>query len=99
MDSELNLLGGFRRNVAVQRMAEHLETTYWPSVLSETVEELLIDQIAQTVDEVASLLLDHGYGLEQIVVEVEKLRNSVEERDRSKYVDGGPITLLRQLAR
>ena len=99
MDSELNLLGGFRRNVAVQRMAEHLETTYWPSVLSETVEELLIDQIAQTVYEVASLFVDQGYGLEQIAVEVEKLRDSVEERDRSKYVDGEPIKLLRKLVR
>ena len=99
MDSELNLLGGFRRDIAVRRMAEHLETTYWPSVLSETVEELLIDQIAQTAYEVASLLIDQGYGLEQIAVEVAKLRDSVEERDRSKYVDGGPITLLRQPVR
>ena len=99
MDSELNLLGGFRRDIAVRRMAEHLETTYWPSVLSETVEELLIDQISQTVYEVASLLIDQGYGLEQIAVEVEKLRDSVEERDRSKYVDGRPITLLRQPVR
>ena len=99
MGSQLNLLGGFRRDVAVQRMTEHLETTYWSSVLSETVEELLIDQIVQTVDEVASLLIDEGYGLEQIPAEVEKLSDSVEERDRSKYVDGGPITLLRQLVR
>ena len=99
MDSQLNLLGGFRRDVAVQRMTEHLETTYWPSVLSETVEELLIDQIAQTAYEVASLLIDQGYGLEQIAVEVERLRDSVEERHRPEYVDGGPITLLRQLVR
>ena len=97
MGSQRNLLGGFRRDVAVQRMTEHLETTYWPSVLSETVEELLIDQIAQTVYEVASLFVDQGYGLEQIAVEVEKLSDSVEEQVRSKYVDGGPITLLRQL--
>ena len=84
MHSQLNLLGGFRRDVAVQRMTEHLETTCWPSVLSETIEELLMDQ---------------GYDVEQVPVKLEKLRDSVEERDRSKYVDGGPITLLRQLAR
>ena len=97
MDSQLNLLGGFRRDIAVRRMAELLETTYWPSVLSETVEELLIDQIAQTVDEAARLLRDQGYNFEQIGVEVERLRDSVEKRHRSEDVDAGPVTLLRQL--
>ena len=45
MDLHLSLINGRHRDEAVKRVADHLETMFWPSVLSSTLEDLLISQM------------------------------------------------------
>jgi hypothetical protein len=74
MDLHLSLINGRQRDEAVKRVADHLETMCWPSVLSSTLEDLLILQMLTTVDEVTALIVDHQVSLEQIIADVEPLR-------------------------
>ena len=74
MYSRLNLISGRQRNVVVKRMSDHLDPTYWPSVLSSTVEELLFQQMLQTVQEVTKLIREQGASVDQISDEAEALR-------------------------
>ena len=57
----MRLVDGRHRNEVIQLAAAHLDTGYWPSILSETLEGLLRKQAIQTLDEVARLM-DEGKG-------------------------------------
>ena len=74
MDLHLSLINGRHRDEAVKRVADHLETIFWPSVLSSTLEDLLISQMLRTVDEITALVADHQVSFEQIAADVEPLR-------------------------
>ena len=74
MDTHLSLINGRQRDEAVNRVVDHLETTFWPSVLSSTLEDLLISQMLKTVDEITSLVADHQVSLDEIVTDLEPLR-------------------------
>ena len=80
MYSRLNLISGRKRDVVVERMSDHLDTTYWPSVLSSTVEELLLFQMLQTVQEVTELIREQGASVAQISAEAEGLRTFLQDR-------------------
>jgi len=80
MYSQLNLISGRQRNVVVERMSDHLDTTYWPSVLSSTVEELLLLQMLHTVQEVTELIREQGASVAQISAEAEGLRTFLQDR-------------------
>ena len=80
----MNLIDGRKRNVAVHRLAAHVATGHWPSILSKTLEELLWQQTIQTLDEVARLIKDEGADLDRIVAESRVLQAGFQ----SEFLDG-----------
>ena len=80
----MNLIDGRKRNVAVQRLADHVDTGHWPSILSKTLEELLWQQTIQTLDEVARLIKDEGADLDRIVAESRALQAGFQ----NEFLDG-----------
>jgi len=80
----MNLIDGRKRNVAVQRLADYVDTGHWPSILSKTLEELLWQQTIQTLDEVTRLIKDEGADLDRIVAECRALQAGFQ----SEFFDG-----------
>ena len=74
MDVRLSLIDGRQRDEAVQRIANHQETMFWPAVLSSCLEDLLLSQVVATVEEIADLLANHGISWSQIFASREGLR-------------------------
>ena len=73
----MRLVDGRHRNEVIQLTAAHLDTGYWPSILSETLEGLLRKQAIQTLDEVARLMADEGAGLQRILAEKDDLQETL----------------------
>ena len=73
MNAPMSLLDGHHQYHLVQRVSEYIDTTYFPSVLSEAIEELLIKQVLHTVNQVEKMLMSEGYVIGQLAIEAEKL--------------------------
>ena len=73
MISPFSLLAGHHQFYAIQKAMNYVETTHFPSVLSESIEELLIKQVVHTVNQVERMLMDEGYVVGQLAIEVEQL--------------------------
>lgn len=73
MDSPLSLLSGQHQYHVIQKASDYLETTHFPSVLGEAIEDLLIKQVLHTVNQVERMLISEGYVVGQLAIEAEKL--------------------------
>jgi len=73
MDSPLSLLSGQHQYHVIEKVNNYVETTHFPSILSEAIEELLIKQVLHTVNQVQRMLINEGYVAGQLVIEAEKL--------------------------
>lgn len=73
MNSPISLLDGHHQHNLVQRVSEFTDTTHFPSVLSEAIEELLVKQVLHTVNQVEKMLMSEGYVIGQLAIEAEKL--------------------------
>ena len=73
MESPFNLLGGQHQHHVLQKATDYMETTHFPAVLSEAIEELLIKQVLHTVNQVERMLMSEGYVVGQLAIEAEKL--------------------------
>ena len=73
MESPFSLLGGQHQYHVLQKAADYLETTHFPEVLSEAIEELLVKQVLHTVNQVERMLMSEGYVVGQLAIEAEKL--------------------------
>jgi len=74
MDVRLSLIDSRQRPEAVQRIANHQETMFWPAVLSSCLEDLLLSQVVATVEEIVDLLANHGISWSQIIDSIEAMR-------------------------
>jgi len=90
MDLHLSLINGRQREEAGKRVADHLESGFWPSVLSSTLEDLLTSQMLRTVDEITALVADHQVSLEQIAADVEPIR--ARKTNRRINTTDGPLS-------
>ena len=73
MNSPISLLDGHHQYKLVQRVSEFTDTSHFPSVLSEAIEELLVKQVLHTVNQVEKMLMSEGYVIGQLAIEAEKL--------------------------
>jgi len=73
MDSPFSLLSGQHQYHVIQKATNYIETTHFPAVLSEAIEELLIKQVLHTVNQIERMLMSEGYVVGQLVIEAEKL--------------------------